>query len=124
MKNTSQKFLLSKTEIVFNKKKLLESLNSADDCNIVVITTSHFNVDNEIQISHQIAPMFIDKKTGTMTASTKANKKTNNNRMAASATINDGTTNGVQLPPCPYPPGCDTNSLIARAENVTSNLEV
>ncbi|MBA3705072.1 MAG: hypothetical protein H0W84_04015 [Bacteroidetes bacterium] len=136
MKNTSQKFLLSKTEIVFNKEKLLDLLNASDDCNIVVVTTSHFNVDNQIQILHQIDPMYLDKKSGEMIPPQKTNKKTAHNTMAATASdsvmsagsvapaSSDNTVSGVQLPPCPYPPGCDTTSLIARAASISSTLGV
>jgi len=89
MSKTSQELLVGKTEIYFNKKDLLALLASANSCNVLVVSTKHFASKNEINVSLQAQPMYLDPDTGSLVPEAGG-------RMVI----------GCYPIPCPYPPGC------------------
>lgn len=107
MKTNPKGTLVSKTEIYFNKEELLELLSSATDSNIVVVSTKQYAVNNEVNVSFQAQPMFLNTVTGAVTP-----KKRGTMLIGASPW------------PCPYPPGCNPAQYAAKAKLMSSFLHL
>ena len=103
MAKNSKDLLVGKTEIYFNKKDLMALLASATKSNILVVSTKTFACKNDINVSLQAQPMYLNPNTGALTPE-----------------IGGRMIIGCSPVPCPYPPGCGGTSNAA-AGNITGN---
>ena len=105
MEKKSKHLLVGKTEFLFNKKKLQALLNSAKGSNVVLVSIKDYNVNNELNVSYEAAPNFLNTTTGEITPT--------GGKIIGSATI-----------PCPYPPGCNPAGNISKAKLISCFLDL
>lgn len=107
MKTTLKGTLVHKTEIFFNKEELLELLSRATDSNIVVVSTKHHSVNDDVHVSYQAQPKFLNTSSGEITPGKGGNMLV-----------------GASPWPCPYPPGCQGAQSAEKAKMMSGFLKL
>ena len=105
MKSNSKNLLVSKTEVLFNKKKLQSLLNSSKNSNVVVFSIKNYSSNNDVNVSYQAAPFLLNPTTGKTTPS-------------------GGSVVGCAMIRCPYPPGCGPTGTAATGQLVGEFLDL